>query len=151
MRNKLAVAGALVVTAATCLGIGIAQGASSPANSGAAHHAAHQPALAPFTGRAQTLFAVVNSDGSLARGYGVASSAPDGSPGDFQVVFKRGLRKCAYVATLGSAGSTGGGPLGETDVVGLSGNKMGVFVQTRDSTGALAPSGFHLIVSCPPL
>ena len=47
MRNKLAVAGALVVTAATCLGLGIAQGASSPANSGAVHHAAHQPA---FTG-----------------------------------------------------------------------------------------------------
>jgi hypothetical protein len=150
MRNKLAVAGALVVTAATCLGIGIAQGASSPANSGAVHHAAHQPAFTVFKGSAATLFAVVNFDGSLARGYGTLSSKHEGV-GSYQVLFKRGLRKCAYVATLGTAGSTGVPPTGYAGVVGRNGHVNGVYVQTFDQSGSLKDEGFHLVVSCPPL
>jgi hypothetical protein len=150
MRNKLGVVAALVVTAATCLGIGIAQGASSPANSGAVHHTSHQPALTPFKGSAATLFAVVTSTGTLSRGYGALSSKHEGT-GSYQVLFKRGLRKCAYVATLGSAGSTGTPPIGYAGVVGRNGHVNGVYVQTFDSSGNLTDAGFHIVVSCPPL
>lgn len=150
MRNKLAVAGALVVTAAACLGIGIAQGASTPANSGAVHHASKVPSLTPFKGSAATLFAVVNFDGTLARGYGAMSSTSEGT-GAYQVLFKRGLRKCAYVATLGSSGSSGSPPTGYAGVVGRNGHLNGVYVQTFNSSGALTDEGFHLVVTCPPL
>ncbi len=150
MRNKLAVVGALVLTAATCLGIGIAQGASTPANSGAVHNTSIAPAAAAFKGSAATLFAVVRADGSLARGYGALSSAPEGT-GSYQVLFKRGMRKCAYVVTLGSNTSSGTPPIGYAGVVGRNGHVNGVYVQTFDATGALTAAGFHIIVSCPPL
>ncbi len=149
MRNKLAVVGALVLTAATCLGIGIAQGASSPANSGAVHNSSIAPAV-KFKGSAATLFAVVKSDGTLARGYGVLSSAPEGT-GSYQVLFKRGVRKCAYVVTLGSNTASGPAPIGYAGVVGRNGHVNGVYVQTFNASGTLTASGFHIIVSCPPL
>ncbi|MGH3426674.1 MAG: hypothetical protein ACRDQZ_03765 [Mycobacteriales bacterium] len=153
MRNKILIVGALVATTAIGVGIGVAQGAaSSPdSNSRPARVAVH-PSATPFKASAQTLFAVVRADGTLVRGYGVVSSSLVATtPGVYKVIFKRGVAKCAFSATLGAPGSTGGPPIGEVGVVGLFGHKAGVFVRTIDSSGTTMAAGFHLIVACPPL
>lgn len=97
---------------------------------------------------ARPLFAVVNGDGSLARGAGVVSStAFGGVPGTYQVNFNRTVSTCAYTATIGNAGA--GNPSHGTIVTALrAGTTDAVFVETRDSAGALADRGFHLQVSC---
>ncbi|MFK3983834.1 hypothetical protein ACI2K4_26070 [Micromonospora sp. NPDC050397] len=94
---------------------------------------------------AQTFFAVVNSNGTLARGYGAVSSTRL-AVGQYQVVFNHDLRGSAYVGTLGLAGSVGGSPSGEIAVVGRNGVNNGVFVQTFSSAGVAADRGFHLAV-----
>jgi hypothetical protein len=150
MRSKLVIFAALVATAVIGVGIGIAQGAASHPNTRPTRIAA-RPSTAPFSGRAQTMFAVVNSNGTLARGFGVASAGIDTGSGTYKVLFKRGVSKCAYAATLGSSGSIGGPPVGEIGVVGLAGHKAGVFVETFNSAGTTTAAGFHLVVTCPPL
>jgi hypothetical protein len=98
------------------------------------------------------LFAVVGRMGQLNRGLGVVSAGIDhGNTGQYHVLFKRGVRKCAYVATIGTVGSTGTPPDGEIGVVGLNGHKAGVFVETFDSNGNPTHQPFHLVVTCPPL
>jgi hypothetical protein len=153
MRNKILIVGALLATTLIGVGIGVAQGAaSSPDPNSRAVRVAVDPSATTFKASAQTLFAVVRADGTLARGYGVRSSSLySDTPGIYKVIFKRGVAKCADAATLGSAGSTGSPPIGQVGVVGLFGHKAGVFVRTYDSTGAAAGAGFHLIVACPPL
>jgi hypothetical protein len=153
MRNKILIVGALLAATVIGVGIGVAQGAASaPESNSRAVRVAVHPSATAFKATAQTLFAVVRANGTLARGYGVASSGLySDSPGIYKVIFKRGVAKCAYAATLGSSGSTGSGPIGEVGVVGLFGHKAGVFVRTYDSSGGTASAGFHLIVACPPL
>jgi hypothetical protein len=96
---------------------------------------------------AKVFYAVVDPDGTLARGKGaiMAQSLGDGA---YEVLFYRGVRNCAYVATIGISGSNGQSEPGEITVAGRFNNKRGVFVQTHDSTGAFADRGFHLQVSC---
>lgn len=94
---------------------------------------------------AQGFFAVVNANGTLARGFGVVSSTRI-TVGQYQVVFSHDLRGSAYVGTLGLAGSVGTSPSGEIAVVGRAGVINGVFVQTFASNGAAADRGFHLAI-----
>ena len=57
------------------------------------------------SGRACTLFAVVEPDGRLARGCGAVSSQKvDIEVGAYEVIFDRNVRDCAYVATIGISG-----------------------------------------------
>jgi hypothetical protein len=91
-------------------------------------------------------FAVVNSNGTLARGNGVASSTRL-ITGAYQVIFTRNVTACAYTATVGQPNT------GSTDGFAMtalrSGNVNGVFVDTRAAlTGARADRSFHLLVSC---
>jgi hypothetical protein len=95
-----------------------------------------------------TLFAVVNPDGSLARGFRAVSSQRF-SPGQYEVVFNRNVSGCAYIATIGLSGSSGASPSGEITVVGRFGNANAVFLTTTDSAGNFADRGFHLAVHCP--
>jgi hypothetical protein len=67
------------------------------------------------------------------------------------VFFKRGVRKCAYEATIGTTGFTGVPPVGEVSVVAFAGHKAAVFVRTVDSTGNPEYLPFHLVVACPAL
>src|SRR4051794_40503574 len=46
-----------------------------------------------------TLFAVVNPNGTIARGLG-AVSAQRFAPGVYEVIFNRNVSRCAYVATI---------------------------------------------------
>ena len=145
MRTKLSILAAIVAVGA--LGAGIAQAAS-----GGSHHAAKAAAAAPTRASAQVLFAVVGKKGALNRGLGVASTnVVQGTAGRYTVFFKRGVRKCAYEATIGTTGFTGVPPVGEVGVVALAGHKAAVFVRTTDSTGNPEYLPFHLVVACPPL
>jgi hypothetical protein len=140
MRTKLSIAAALVAVGALGAGIGIAQGAAHPRVAARTHASA------------QVLFAVVTKTGHLNRGLGVQSAgAIQGTAGRYHVIFKRGVRKCAYVATIGTIGISGVPPTGEISVVGLAGHKAGVFVETVDSAGNPEYLPFHLAVTCPKL
>lgn len=107
----------------------------------------HADAAAPkFT----TGWAVVNLDGSLARGSGATSSTQNGVDGQYVVVFNRDVSGCAYVASGGEATAVGPDDAVVFTVAPAAGNANGVFVQEWD--GVLArdsySSGFHLVVVC---
>lgn len=107
-------------------------------------------ALIPSTGSgmpptAQGFFAVVNANGTLARGFGVISSTRL-AVGQYQVVFGHNMRGSAYVGTIGLSGAVGISPSGQIAVVGRAGNVNAVFVQTFAANGAAADRGFHLAV-----
>lgn len=106
----------------------------------------------PFNGSAQVMSAVVRSDGTLARGYGVSSSAKcEGSDGCYAVKFKRDVTRCTYSASIGSPDDKplGGTMSGQVIVSrGLTTKMVGV--ATLQDGGTFADSGFHLIVACPP-
>ena len=94
-----------------------------------------------------TLYAVVDANGTLARGHKAVSATRLGT-GTYEVVFRKDVRRCAYVATIGLSGSAGASLPGEITVVGRSGNDRGVFLTTHSSGGASADLGFHLAVHC---
>jgi hypothetical protein len=94
---------------------------------------------------ARTMYAVVNANGTLARGRKAVSATRLGV-GAYEVVFRKDVRKCAYLGTIGLSGSAGSSLPGEITVVGRSGNDRGVFVTTHSSGGASADLGFHLAV-----
>jgi hypothetical protein len=96
---------------------------------------------------AGTMYAVVNANGTLARGRRTVSATRLGT-GAYEVIFRKDVRKCAYVATIGLSGSAGSSLPGEITVVGRAGNDRGVFVTTHSSGGASADLGFHLAVLC---
>jgi hypothetical protein len=94
------------------------------------------------------LWAVVNADGTLARGRGATSSDSLGVDGQYEVVFNRSVAACAYVATLGDATASTGAE-GVVTVAPRDGNANAVFVQTFDVlTGVEADLPFHLVVVC---
>jgi len=93
------------------------------------------------------LWAVVNSDGTLARGAGVESVTPD-TEGNYIVGFVKDVTLCAYTATLGSSGSTGVPVDGTATVVGAFDQPSGVYVTTYNQAGAETDRGFHLLVTC---
>ena len=92
-----------------------------------------------------TMYAVVNANGTLARGRKAVSATRLGT-GAYEVVFRKDVRKGAYLATIGLSGSAGASLPGEITVVGRAGNDRGVFVTTHSSGGAAADLGFHLAV-----
>jgi hypothetical protein len=96
-------------------------------------------------------FAVVASDGTLARGSSSVTEAllnPDGAIGQYFVIFNKDVSGCAYVATIGDTDSGTPAP-GEIWVSTLNSTPPSVFVQTTDSTGTASDRPFHLSVICP--
>jgi hypothetical protein len=99
----------------------------------------------PKPGGAQTLWAVIHADGTTARASGVKSSKKDASTGtgEYDVIFKRNVSGCAYVASFADERQTG-----EVSASSLAGTPNGVFVQTGTSGGGLSDRNFHLAVFC---
>jgi len=97
-----------------------------------------------------SLTAVVNVDGSLARGRGAVSSSQLGVDGQYEVVFNRDVSNCAYVASGGEATTFPPDDAVVFTVAPRDGNANAVFVQEWD--GVLGfdsySSGFHLVVVC---
>lgn|SRR5215207_3109166 len=96
---------------------------------------------------ATVIFAVVDSNGTLARGTG-AVSAKRLDAGKYEVIFDRNVRTCGYTATIGLSGASGSSPPGEITTVGRVNNVNGVYVATYNSSGSPSSRGFHLQVAC---
>lgn len=107
---------------------------------------AHKPGPAAPT----PLWAVVNVDGTLARGSGAVSSFASGVDGEYQVTFDRDVSQCAYVAGSGSADDF---PADDALTFGVNiatGDPNSVWIIEYDAIlGYDSYSyGFHLIVQC---
>jgi hypothetical protein len=100
------------------------------------------------TAYADTLWAVVRYDGSVAAGKNVEFVTRNGA-GSYQVQFnKRDLADCAFVATLGGSAPFDFSPPGQVSV-SLHPSHRGVWVLTRSSDGSyFSDRGFHLKVFC---
>jgi hypothetical protein len=102
----------------------------------------------------KVLWAVVKSDGTLARGKGAVSATHFGvGNGIYGVRFDRNVTKCVYTATIGLSAIqdtvTGTSPPGEITVAPLANAPNGVFVTTHNSAGTSENRGFHLALNCP--
>jgi hypothetical protein len=99
-----------------------------------------------------TLLAVVNADGTLARGLGATSSTriDPQIPGQYEVKFDRDVSNCTYTATIGLSGNMSSPTPGEITVAGRDNDPQGVFIATYDIQGVGVDLGFHLAVHCPP-
>jgi hypothetical protein len=96
------------------------------------------------------LSAVVNVDGTLARGVGAVSSEALGVDGQYRVTFSRDVSQCAYV---GAGGEATAFPADDAITIGASPSEAGVnavFIQEYDAILGFDSysSGFHLIVVC---
>ena len=95
-----------------------------------------------------TLYAVVNSDGTIARGDGNAASPGKLATGTYDLRFFRNITMCGYIATVGLSGTTGASTPGMVTVVGRAGTVNGLFIQTFDAAGTVSDRGFHVFVNC---
>jgi hypothetical protein len=139
----------LLATVATVLAAGggayAATASSGQANNGRASGSTHGPFMSTKTAFVAGA-AVVNSNGTLARGLGVVSTTQIHT-GAYQVLFTHKVNRCGYEATLGST-STGVGPDAQIGVASRAGHKNGVWINTYSSSGSLTNEPFHLIVVC---
>jgi hypothetical protein len=95
------------------------------------------------------LFAVVEADGTLSRGNGVASVTKLASAGQYVVNFERNVRGCSYAGNLGVTGAAGAEADGTLSLQGASSNPTnGVFVWTFNTAGAPTNRAFQVIVDC---
>jgi 3-deoxy-D-manno-octulosonic acid (KDO) 8-phosphate synthase len=146
--SRLLLAGA---AAALLLGsVAIVSAAQRGTSNGGAASVEPQSPIGTAVGSA-LLWAAINADGSTARSDGGnvgATRKLPGFNGSYEVIFRRNVTGCIYVATIGNAGA--GNPLhGSIVVAARAGNVNGVFVETRDSpTGPLSDRPFHLFVNC---
>jgi len=95
------------------------------------------------------LFAVVDSNGNLARGSGAVSATKLPATGEYQVIFNRRVNRGAFLSTIGLSADSGQSDPGEIIVNLRVGTTNGVFVQTSDSAGKDADRSFHLAVVLP--
>ena len=96
---------------------------------------------------ATKLWAVINANGTVARGSGIGTGTFREDTGIYDVFFNRDVSGCAYVASLGGA-AAGTPPAGTAAATNLSGLPAGLFVITRNSAGTNANLPFHLAVFC---
>jgi hypothetical protein len=139
-----AVLGTAVLTASENSHVELQVGADEHPNKGTEE----KKATSPFSMGMTTLFAVVDSNGTLCRSNSAISAHHLGT-GQYEVIFNRNVRRGAYVASIGLCGSVGASPPGLITVVGRVSDVRGVFIETSDATGKLHDLAFHLIVITP--
>jgi hypothetical protein len=94
-----------------------------------------------------TIWAVVNSDGTLARQTSDVTAVVHIAMGQYRVFAKGDVRNCAYEATAGDAG-LGVPPRTYANVAQGFFDTRSAFVETYDSTGARVDSDFYLAILC---
>lgn len=100
---------------------------------------------------ATSSWAVVNTDGSLARASGATASIATGTDGAYVVTFSRDVSRCAYSVTGGAASAND--VLDDAVVFTAAPSLTGpsdVYVLEYDAVLGYDSysSGFHLVVSC---
>jgi hypothetical protein len=98
-------------------------------------------------------WAVVNSDGSVARhGSSATEVEKIGEPGEeegtYVVKFDTDVSQCAYEAAIGLANAENTANPGFATVVARAGEPRGVLVQTYKASAERMDKGFHLAVFC---
>jgi hypothetical protein len=122
-------------------------GNAGPATSVSPYSVPGQPhGMAPTS---QVMWAVVNSDGSVARAFPgtITASQLSGFTGAYAVHFAHDVTGCAYTATIGNAGASVALD-GTIQVDARAGDANGVFLQIKDVAGNPQNDNFHLIVAC---
>lgn len=87
-----------------------------------------------------TLWAVVNTDGMIARGKGVTSSIKS-STREYEIIFRQSVISCTYSATFDHDS-------GFISPMDSSIGSREVGVTTLNRSGIVRDSSFHLIVHC---
>jgi hypothetical protein len=150
-RFRWCVLGAAVLAAAA---LGTAYAAGGGGNGGSAtpapRHVSGTGAGLPANGRLWT--AVVNVDGTLARGFPQNASgswiqSTHLATGNYQVQFKQDVSGCAFTASIGIAFAAVAPP-GFISVAARFQNAKAVYVLTTDMAGANSDRPFHLQVAC---
>ncbi len=95
---------------------------------------------------AKNRFAVVNFNGTLARGRGVVSTAR-GTTGFYEVIFDTDITGCAYIGTVVVPGIVNLG--GFLTTARLAGTTNAVFVNTFSQAGVVDDRSFQVEVVCP--
>ena len=134
MSRKIFVAAGATAVAAITLGLGLS----------GAYASGKDQAPKPQNG---TIWAVVNSDGTLARQSKDITGALRVTTGQYRVFAKGDVRNCAYEATAGDAGLVAP-PRTYADVAQGFFDTRAAFVETYDSTGTRVDSGFYLAILC---
>jgi hypothetical protein len=138
-KNKVAVA----VAAAALVG-----GAVTTASAAPAQNTPDKPSQVTDTATVPPrVFAVINADGTKARGKAVASSQRLGA-GAYDVRFNRNISTCSWTGTVGLGtfgGSTGPAML---TLSGRAGTNNGLFVTTFNQSGSPTDLPFHVLVVC---
>ena len=101
----------------------------------------------------QNNWAVVNSDGTIARASSSAVTVGDAhvvGSGVYEIDFGKDVHACEYQATLGGTG-TAAVPAGQITVTGdTDGDSPNdVTVSTFNSAGVATDGSFHVLVTCP--
>ncbi|HET7172569.1 MAG TPA: hypothetical protein VFI18_13095 [Gaiellales bacterium] len=92
--------------------------------------------------------AVVKANGTIARGRGTDSSTHLGVAGEYQVAFTQNVTGCAFVATVGAAGSgISTLPLTITTATRM-GNPNAAFIWIKKTDGTNVDHAFHLVARC---
>ncbi len=141
----------------TCIALTtMAAMSSAPAFAGeqpAADAATSFSVLPATSTNCSTYCAVVNSDGSLARGHAFTTSSHI-STGEYEVDFyakassPKDISKCVWLATPGFGTFSGDQSATFVTVAGRVDTTNGVWVHTFDQTGASVDAPFLLEVSC---
>ena len=134
MRGKMFVAAGATAVAGITLGLGL----------GGAYASGKDETPKPQKG---TNWAVVNSDGTLARQTRDITGVVRIAAGQYRVFAKGDVRNCAYVATAGDTG-LGVPPRTYADVAQGFFDTRSTFVETYDSTGNRVDSDFYLAILC---
>jgi predicted extracellular nuclease len=105
------------------------------------------PATAAERALTGDVIVVMNADGTREAALNVKSTTLL-STGNYEIITKVNITKCAVLATLGNPTSFGVANGTVTAVQRSGSNGKGFFVQTRDAAGAAANIEFTLHASC---
>jgi hypothetical protein len=94
-----------------------------------------------------TIWAVVNSDGTLARHSRDITGVVRLTTGQYRVFARGNVRNCAYEATAGASGLSAP-PRTYADVAQGFFDTRSAFVETYDSMGTRVDSDFYLAILC---
>jgi hypothetical protein len=151
------VSAAAVAAVLTLAGTSFAASGAGPNSAGPSSAGPNSGGAAARTGTAvsagslcQSLWAVVNANGALARAGCPGTTSAVSAGGGYQVLFPRNVRHCAYLATVGTSGTADIPPDGTASVTQLTASVDGVFVATYNSAAAFTNEPFHLSVTCAP-
>ena len=134
MNGKALVAGGATAIAAITLGFGL----------GGAYASGKGGKPRPQRG---TIWAVVNSDGTLARHSKDITGVVRVTTGQYRVFARGNVRNCAYEVTGGDVG-LGIPPRTYADAAQGFFDTRSVFVETYDSTATRVDSDFYLAILC---